>query len=158
LTLLLLVCRDTLIFARQSDEELKPIQVDLIIKEVVKFIRSSIPTTIEIKQNLASASFIMGNTTQIHRIMLNLCTNAAHAMENKGGTLEIALKDIAIDRTTNRKNRNLKLGNYIEIMVSDTGDGIDPQIIEKYLNHILQQKDQAKVGTVYCCCLFRLEK
>ncbi len=120
-----------LTFARQSDEELKPIQVDFIIKEVLKFIRSSLPATIEIKQNIASDSLIMGNSTQIHQILMNLCTNASHAMENGGGTLEITLKDITIDRTTNQKRLNLKFGNYIELTISDTGTGIEPHVIEK---------------------------
>jgi PAS domain S-box-containing protein len=133
-----------LTFARQSDEELKPIQVDFIIKEVLKFIRSSIPTTIEIKHNIASASYIMGNTTQIHRIMMNLCTNAAHAMENNGGTLEITLRDITIDRVTMRGNSQLKLGNYIEIRVSDTGDGIDSQVINKIFDPYYTTKGQGE--------------
>jgi PAS domain S-box-containing protein len=120
-----------LTFARQSDEKLAPIQADIIIKEVLKFIRSSIPTTIEIKQTIKSDSLIMGNPTQIHRIMMNLCTNAAHAMENEGGTLEVALKDINIERAVRRGTSHLQSGNYIEIKVSDTGDGIEPQIINK---------------------------
>ena len=120
-----------LTFARQSDEELKPIQIDFVIKEVLKFIRSSIPTTIEIKQNINSDSLIMGNATQVHRIMMNLCTNAAHAMEKRGGELEVTLKDTIVDRTTKRANPHLKLGHYIEIKVSDTGDGIDPKNIDK---------------------------
>lgn len=120
-----------LTFARQSDEKLKPIQVNIIIKEVLKFIRSAIPTTIEIKQNIESDSLVMGNSTQIHRIVMNLCTNAAHAMENEGGTLEILLKDITLDRAVRRGTSHLQPGNYIEIKVSDTGDGIDPQVIDK---------------------------
>lgn len=84
----------------------------------------------------------MGNATQIHRIMMNLCTNAAHAMENKGGTLEITLKDIIIDRATMRANSQLKRGNYIEIKVSDTGGGIDPHIIDKIFEPYFTTKGQ----------------
>ena len=123
-----------LTFARQSDEELKPIQINHIVKEVMKFIRSSIPTTIEIKHNIESDSYIMGDTTQIHQIMMNLCTNAAHAMETKGGLLEVTLKDITIDQLNVTEKSQLKPGNYIELKVSDTGDGIDPQIIDKIFN------------------------
>jgi len=120
-----------LTFARQSDEELKPIQIDFIIKEVLKFLRSSIPTTIEIKQNIESDSRIRGNATQVHQILMNLCTNASHAMEDEGGTLEITLKDISIDRTTNQNRLKLKFGNYIELKVSDTGTGIESHVINK---------------------------
>ena len=121
--------RQILAFARQSGEELKPIQVDTIAAEVLKFIRSSIPTTIEIKQNIEGDSLIMGNATQVHQILMNLFTNAAHAMENKGGILEFSLKDIVMDRGVNREKLGLEPGNYIEIKISDTGTGIAPEII-----------------------------
>jgi len=122
--------RQILAFARQSKEELKPIQVDIIATEVLKFIRSSIPTTIEIKQNIESDSLIMGNATQVHQILMNLFTNAAYAMEDKGGILEFSLKDVVMDMAVIRENLDLKPGNYIEVKVSDTGAGIAPEIID----------------------------
>lgn len=133
-----------LIFARQSDEKLEPIQVDFIIKEVLKFIRSSIPTSIEIKQDIASSSLIMGNSTQIHRVMMNLCTNAAHAMVKERGTLEISLSDITIDNATQRRKLELSFGNYIEIKVSDTGSGIAPEYIEKIFDPYFTTKGQGE--------------
>jgi len=123
--------KQILVFARQSDEERKPIQVNLIVKEVLKFIRSSIPSTIEIKQNIESESLVMGNSTQIHQVLMNLCTNSAHAMEDKGGTLEVSLKDMTVDGTTNWNTSDIKFGDYIEIKVSDTGTGIQPEIMKK---------------------------
>jgi len=121
--------KQILTFARQSDEQLKPLEVDKITKEVLKFIRSSIPSSIEIKYNIKSDSLIMGNPTQFHQMLMNLCTNAAYAMEDKGGTLEIHLKDISIARSTSN-TMDLKPGDYIEIKVSDTGPGISPDLIE----------------------------
>ncbi|MGA9178278.1 MAG: PAS domain S-box protein, partial [Desulfobacterales bacterium] len=118
-----------LAFARQSGEELKPIQVDMVAAEALKFIRSSIPTTIEIKQNIESDSLIMGNATQVHQILMNLFTNAAYAMEDKGGILGFSLKDVVMDRGVAREKLSLNPGNYIEIKVSDTGTGIGPEII-----------------------------
>jgi len=123
-----LVCQ-ILAFARQSEEEIKPIKVDSITKEVIKFIRSSIPTTIEIKQNIESDSLIMGNATQFHQILMNLCTNAAYAMEDKGGILEVDLKDVIIDSTSAMTILGLNPANYIQMKVSDTGVGISPDII-----------------------------
>jgi len=120
-----------LTFARQSDEKLKPIQVGHIIIEVLKFIRSSIPTTIEIKQTLKSESLIMASSTQVHRIMMNLCTNASQAMENEGGTLEITLNDISFARGEKIGGLSVKPGDYVEIKISDTGCGIEPHVIEK---------------------------
>ncbi len=118
-----------LVFARQSEEELKPIQVDMVATEVLKFIRSSIPTTIEIKQTIQSDALIMGNATQVHQVLMNLFTNAAHAMEDNGGILEFSLKDVVMDRGVTREKLDLNPGNYIEIKVSDTGAGIAPEII-----------------------------
>ena len=122
--------KQILAFARQSDEKRKPIQVDLIVKEVLKFIRSSIPTTIEIRQNIESEAIITGNATQVHQVLMNLCTNAAHAMETQGGILSVGLKDIAVDRSTNWETLDLKIGNYVEITVADTGTGIHPEILK----------------------------
>jgi PAS domain S-box-containing protein len=133
--------RQILAFARQSEEELKPIQVDTIATEVLKFIRSSIPTTIEIKQNIESDSLIMGNATQVHQILMNLFTNASHAMEDKGGILEFSLKDVVMDRDVNREKLDLKPGNYIEIKVSDTGVGIAPEIIGSIFDPYFTTKD-----------------
>jgi signal transduction histidine kinase/CheY-like chemotaxis protein len=131
-----------LTFARQSKEERKPIQVNLIAKEVLKFIRSTIPTTIEIKQNIESNSFIMGSDTQLHQIIMNLCTNAAHAMSDNGGTLEVALKDVTIDRALDKGK--LKFGKYVEIKVRDTGVGIEPQIIDKIFEPYFTTKGQGE--------------
>ena len=86
--------KQILAFARKSDEERKPIRVDTIAKEVLKLIRSTIPTTIEIKENIESHSLIMGNPTQVHQLFMNLCTNAAQAMEDAGGILEVGLTDV----------------------------------------------------------------
>ncbi|HKI49809.1 MAG TPA: PAS domain S-box protein, partial [Desulfobacteria bacterium] len=121
--------KQILAFARQSEEKVKPIQVDTIVKEVLKFIRSSIPTTIEIEQNIVSKSLIMGNSTQVHQILMNLCTNAAQSMENDGGILKVSLTDVTFEGATNRKDLNLKSGDYLKIEISDTGTGIAPDIV-----------------------------
>jgi len=122
--------KQILTFARQSDEELKPIRVDKIATEVLRLIRSTIPTTIEIRQEIESDLLIMGNPTQVHQLFVNLCTNAAHAMETKGGILRVSLKKVLIDGDYLWKNLNLKQGGYTRIEVSDTGAGIAPEIID----------------------------
>ena len=126
--------KQILTFARQSDETVKPVQVHIIANEVLKFIKSSIPTTIQINDKIKSDSFIMGSPTQIHQVLMNLCTNAAHAMEENGGILEVSVKDITIDRMTMMSD--LRSGEYIEINVTDTGMGISskhiPTIFDPY--------------------------
>lgn len=121
--------RQILAFARQSEEETKPIRIDTIVKEVLHFIRSTIPTTIEIKQRILSNSLIMGNPIQVHQILMNLCTNAAYAMEDRGGILDVSLKDLAIENAEQKNKLDLNHGSYIEIGVSDTGTGIPADII-----------------------------
>jgi len=118
--------KQILTFARQSDEAVKPIQVNGITNEVIKFIKSSIPSTIQINDKIISDSFIMGSPTQIHQVLMNLCTNAAYAMEENGGILEVSVNDTTIDKMA---ISDLKPGEYIEINVTDTGMGISPQHI-----------------------------
>lgn len=122
--------KQILAFARQSDETVNPINVVAIADEVLKFIRSSIPTSIKIKQALESDSLTLANATQVHQIFMNLCTNAAYAMEDDGGILEITIQDVAPELTDKWEKRNLKQKDYIEIRVSDTGSGIPPEIID----------------------------
>jgi len=123
--------KQILTFARKSDEAIKPIQVNIIAKEVLRFLKSSIPSTIQINDTTISDSFIMGSSTQVHQILMNLCTNAAQAMEDKGGVLDVSVKDKAIGR---EDIVGLKLGEYIEIKVTDTGKGISQQ----YINNIFE--------------------
>jgi signal transduction histidine kinase/CheY-like chemotaxis protein len=122
--------KQILAFARQSDEELKPTRVDKIAIEVLKFIRSTIPTTIEIRQKIESESLIMGSPTQVHQFFMNLCTNAAQAMEDTGGILEVGLVDVELDDNSPLIQSGLKPGHYLKATVSDTGPGIAPDIID----------------------------
>ena len=121
--------KQILAFARQSDEQKSPIQPGRIVEEVLKFIRSTLPTTIAIRQDIASNALIMGNPTQIHQMLMNLCTNAAHAMADSGGVLEVSLKDVVIDKAQALNKIGLRPGDYVQITVSDSGAGIAPEII-----------------------------
>lgn len=121
--------KQILTISRQSSEEIKPVRVDGILEEVIKFIRSSIPTSIEIRSNIRPTAPIRGNSTQIHQIFMNLFTNAAHAMEREGGILEIGLEDFYFDDRAVLKYPDLTSGTYNRITVSDTGTGIPPNII-----------------------------
>ncbi len=114
--------KQILTFARQSDETVKPIQVRTIVQEALKFLKSSIPANIQIENKINSDSFIMGSPTQVHQIMMNLCTNASQAMEADGGILEVSLEDVTIKKST--QISGLNSGEYIKITVKDTGIGI----------------------------------
>jgi signal transduction histidine kinase len=75
-----------LAFSRKAEQQMQPLQVSLVIKEALKMLRSSIPATIEIRQNIAADGLVLADPTQIHQIIMNLCTNAYHAMRETGGT------------------------------------------------------------------------
>ncbi len=136
--------KQILAFARKSDEKLESIRIDLILNEVLKFIRSSIPTSIELESNIKSESLIMGNATQIHQILMNLCTNAAHAMETEGGVLTVSLEDIVVNGYKKWNTVGLRQGSYIEIKVSDTGEGIARENIDAIFEPYFTTKEVGK--------------
>ncbi len=121
-----------LTFSRKTEHEKKPVMLSPIIKEVVKFMRASLPATIEIKQTISVASdLVLANPTQIHQVLMNLCTNAWHAMKNSGGVLSIALKEVIMDEDNLVHHKSLKPGHHLELSVRDTGGGISREHIDK---------------------------
>jgi PAS domain S-box-containing protein len=134
--------RQILAFSRMSTKELKPLRLSPIIKESLKLLRSSIPTTIEIRRNISSKSdTINADPTEINQILLNLCTNAAHAMREKGGILEVSLEDAEIDEEAVTLHHGLTPGRYIRLTVSDTGNGIEPGIMERIFDPYFTTKE-----------------
>ena len=138
-------------FSRHSDSELKPLQVAVIVKEALRLIRSTLPTTISINRMIEDqASIIVGNATQIHQILMNLCTNAAHAMESRGGTLTVALKAVDVsfaDLTENESmTAGLAPGPYVCMTVTDTGHGIPRHLIGRIFDPYFTTKEK-DVGT-----------
>jgi len=122
--------QQVLAFSRQTVQEVKPIRPSLIIKETVKLLRAATPAMIDIKQNINSDSQIMGDQTCIHRVLMNLCTNAVHAMKEKGGTLEVDLRDVELYESQTSQYADLAPGKYLKLAVSDTGSGIPPDMVK----------------------------
>jgi signal transduction histidine kinase/ligand-binding sensor domain-containing protein/CheY-like chemotaxis protein len=124
--------KQILAFSRQSKQELKPLVLGDIIKEALKLYRSSLPATIEILQKIkAHSGVILGDPTQIHQVMMNLCANAAHAMKETRGILEISLDEVILDKESLPGKNNLKPGAYLRLTVSDTGHGIPRAVMER---------------------------
>lgn len=124
--------KQILTFCRQTEHERQPIQISPIVKEALKLLRSSIPATIEISQSIDdNLAATMADATQIHQIVMNLCTNAAQAMEKSGGRLVVALEHAVLGTHFRTMHPDVESGNYIQLTVSDTGHGIPPNIIEK---------------------------
>lgn len=122
--------RQILAFARRSDEALKPVQLDGMINEVLSLLRSSIPTTVEIRRRIKTSAHVLGNQTQLHQVILNLCTNAAQAMEEHGGVLTVSLDTEMIDEIDATGDFDLNPGEYAILTVSDNGIGIPEDIID----------------------------
>jgi two-component system cell cycle sensor histidine kinase/response regulator CckA len=121
-----------LTFSRQSEEEKKPLRISIVVREALTLVRASLPTTIEIRQNLASQSdTVLANPMQIHQVLINLCTNAAQAMGEKGGVLEVSLEDADLDSEATASNSDLQPGGYVKLTIKDTGSGIAPEIVNR---------------------------
>ena len=118
--------KQILTFSRQDGHEKKPLDIMLLLKEAVKFLRASIPATIEIRQRLTDESCnILADPTQMHQIIMNLCTNAGHAMKQTGGVLTMELSTLELSPGEISRYPDLKPGSYVKLTVSDTGHGID---------------------------------
>ncbi len=126
-----------LAFSRQSEQTIRPLKLRPIVEEAVKMLRASIPSTVEINTLFGqSIGTVMADATQIHQVVVNLCTNAAHAMWDTGGTLSISLEDTTLDAGFRRKHPQLKGDFFARLTIQDTGHGIDeallPRIFEPY--------------------------
>ncbi|MBU0991558.1 MAG: PAS domain S-box protein [Proteobacteria bacterium] len=121
-----------LAFSRQNKPEMRPIELDRIIEDALKLLRASIPTTIKIEKDIKEElCIIMANQTQIHQVIMNLCTNASHAMEENGGVLAITLNSAIIDQVESESIPGLEPGLYLKMSVQDTGQGMDPETLER---------------------------
>ena len=115
--------------ARQSEEAVKPVKPGLIVREVLKLLRPSVPSSIEIRQSIDSDGQVMADPTQIHQVCMNLCTNAVHAMEDRGGRLDIRLREAHLEQGFAGLHGDLAPGRYLALTVSDTGCGIPTDIM-----------------------------
>jgi PAS domain S-box-containing protein len=136
--------KQILTFSRQAEQELKPVQIKIAVKEALKLIRASLPTTIDIQQNITSDSVVLADLTQIHQVVMNLCTNASHAMQAEGGTLTINLVDSEINADIAAEHPGLIPGSYIKLSVIDTGHGMSPNLLNRIFDPFFTTKEKGE--------------
>jgi len=136
--------RQILTFSHQSDYEKQPLKLKLIVTETLQLLRASLPAIIDIKKNLNSSGYILADYTQMHQVIMNICTNAWYAMKDKGGTLSVELKDKNISSDDPSRPVDLAPGQYLVLTINDTGCGIRPDLVDRIFDPYFTTKDKDK--------------
>ena len=134
-----------LAFSRQSDLESAPLHLGPLIKETLKLGRASLPATIEIRQNINIGNdLVLANPTQMHQVMMNLISNAGHAMRDKGGILEVTLEEEIVQDAKAPKTPEIREGRYAKLVVSDTGHGMDALTLQRIFHPFFTTKERGQ--------------
>jgi PAS domain S-box-containing protein len=133
-----------LTFSRKTQVELRPLIPKLVIKETIKLLRASIPASIDIQASINSDAAVMAEPTQIHQVIMNLFTNATHAIGDNTGSIKLELEDFMVDERFTKTHPNITQGKHIALRVSDTGGGIAPDILERIFEPFFTTKSQSK--------------
>lgn len=138
------IVRKILIFARQTDSERHPLNLIPVVRESLKLVRATLPTSIDIRTALDVDITVFANPTQMHQIIFNLCTNAGHAMRDTGGVLTISLSKIDVAADHFYCEAGLKKGAYAWLRVTDTGQGMSAETMERIFDPYYTTKAQGE--------------
>jgi PAS domain S-box-containing protein len=140
------VVKQLLSFSRKSDPKQRPVKLVQIVEDALKFLRSSTPTSIEIHQHIPNDTddTILADSTQINQVLINLFTNAAHAMEDTGGVISIGIENIDLDQSSATVYPDLPPNRYVRLTVRDTGTGIDHEIKDRIFDPYFTTKEVGK--------------
>jgi len=130
-----------LTFSRQTETRHSPLAIKTVVKESLKMIRSVTPSNIEIRSDLADSGVILSDPTQINQVMLNLCTNAVHAMGKTGGILEVGLRRVHAEGGSELRDLDLVPGTYMRLEVRDTGHGMSPEVMSRIFDPYFTTKE-----------------
>lgn len=131
-------------FSQMHEQEQKPVRMDLIIKEALKLLRPSLPATISIEPQTDCQGTIMADPTQMHQVVVNLCTNAYQAMQEDGGLLKVSLEQVKFTLDELVNHLDLDTGDYLKLTVSDTGHGMDEQTMQRIFDPYFTTKENGK--------------
>ena len=132
-----------LTFSRRAETRAVPCDIGPIVKETLKFLRSSLPASIEIRERLGAVGMVVIDPTQLHQVLMNLGTNAYHAMEERGGVLVVSLGAVRIEEN-DASRHGLAAGEYARLTVSDTGAGIPPEALGRIFEPYFTTKEAGK--------------
>lgn len=134
-----------LTFSRSDEQERKPLKIQVIVKEALKLLKSTVPATIEIVQNIdPSCGPVLADPTRIHQIVMNLCTNAYHAMAETGGRMEVNLRKTEVDPDALDHNLGIRPGPALALSVRDIGPGMDRFTLGRVFEPYFTTKDPTK--------------
>ncbi|NTV13282.1 MAG: PAS domain S-box protein [Desulfobulbaceae bacterium] len=136
--------KQILTFSRNAEQSRQPVRMDLIVKEALKLLRSSIPTTIAIRQDVVECGLVLADPIQIHQVLMNLCTNAYHAMRENGGELRVGLAVVELTAQDYLDKLALQPGPHVKLSVSDTGCGMPKEIVERIFEPYFTTKKQGE--------------
>ena len=137
--------KQILAFSRKSEQDKNIILLTPIVEEALKLLRASLPTTIEIRHRIEpSLDAIFADPTQMHQVLMNLCTNSAHAMGNKSGILNVELHNVDLDLKKAAQYPELNPGPYVKLSISDTGHGMDNETLDRIFDPYFTTKEQDK--------------
>lgn len=129
-----------LTFSRQSEQSYKPFALAQVVREALTLIRASVPSNISIESRLSSKGWVTADPTQIHRVVMNLCTNSVQAMEGQAGTLRVTLEDMDLAAPFSAGDSELPAGTYLRLRIEDTGAGIEKEILGKIFDPFFTTK------------------
>ena len=133
--------KQILAFSRQSELELRPVRVDLLVKEALKLLNASLPKTVEIKTEIEKRALkVFADPSQVHQVIMNLCANSAYAMRDTVGSLSVRLSAPDMDGEAASQFKELEPGPYVLLEVRDSGHGIDPGIMERIFDPFFTTK------------------
>jgi PAS domain S-box-containing protein len=135
------VIRQILTFSQRSEPARRPIALQTVVAEALRLVRASIPTTVEIRQQVESGdAVVLADPTQLHQVVLNLAANAGHAMRERGGVLDVQLKAVDVDAEFAAEHLPLQPGRHVRLTVRDTGHGMPPQVQERIFDPFFTTK------------------
>jgi PAS domain S-box-containing protein len=133
-----------LTFSRMHEQEQKPVRMDLIIQEALKLLRPSLPATIRIEQQIDCRGTILADSTQMHQVVVNLCTNAYQAMQEEGGLLKVRMEEVKLSSDDLIDKPDLDAGDYMKLTIADTGYGMNAKTLQRIFDPYFTTKENGK--------------